>query len=88
LEQFIDYLSIPIATEITLLDPECIILGGGVIHMEGFPRKMLEDHIYTRVRKPFPANNMSIFYSHQTQENGVIGAGIYGFRRLATSDYR
>lgn len=88
LDEFIDYLSIPIATEITLLDPECIILGGGIIHMDGFPRDKLEERLHVRVRKPYPANNMNIQYSHQTQENGVVGAGIYGFRRLAMPEYR
>src|SRR5665648_44585 len=44
-EKFIEALSIPIATEINILDPDYVILGGGVIHMKGFPNEILEQYI-------------------------------------------
>ncbi|NMD37178.1 MAG: allose kinase [Christensenellaceae bacterium] len=81
-QEFIDMVSIPIATEITILDPDYIIIGGGVTHMEGFPIKKLEERIVYHTRKPFPANNLSIMYSEQNQQNGVIGGAIAAFKKV------
>ena len=41
----IEYMAIPIATEINIFDPDYIILGGGIIQMEDFPMKRLEEYI-------------------------------------------
>ena len=80
--RFIEYLSIPVATEINIFDPDYVILGGGILQMKNFPQLLLEKEIYTHPRKPFPAGNLNILYSPTAQENGVIGAAIYGFRQL------
>lgn len=82
IKQYIEYLSIPIATEINIFDPDYIILGGGVLQMKNFPFSTLESFIVKHCRKPFPANNLSFHYSRSNQEIGVIGAGIHGFRLL------
>jgi allose kinase len=78
----VEYLSIPIATEINIFDPHYIILGGGILQMEGFPKDMLEEFIIKHSRKPYPAEGLSILYALTEQENGIIGAGIYGFHML------
>lgn len=80
--QFIDDLSLAAATEINILDPDYIILGGGLTSMADFPFRQLEEDIYKYARKPFPAEELSYIYSRQGQENGVVGAGILGFRKL------
>ncbi len=80
--EYVEYLSIPIATEISILDPDYVILGGGVLQMEGFPFHKLESNILSHTRKPFPADNLAFHYARAHQENGVIGAGIYGFSCL------
>ena len=85
---FIEYISIPIATEINIFDPDYVILGGGILQMEAFPQKLLEEKIYMHSRKPYPAGNLNILYSTTAQENGVIGAGLYGFRRLDQAQLR
>lgn len=82
IQEYIEYLAIPIAIEINIFDPDYIILGGGVLQMEGFPYDDLQAHIYEHVRKPYPAENLKYYYSHADQTNGVIGAGIYGFRKI------
>lgn len=82
IQEYIEYLSIPIAIEINIFDPDYIILGGGVLQMEEFPYNALEAHIYEHVRKPYPAKNLKYYYSHADQTNGVIGAGIYGFKQI------
>ncbi len=82
IQKFIELLSLPVATEINIFDPDYIILGGGILQMPDFPKGLLEEKIYKHARKPFPAGNLNILYSPLAQENGVIGAGIYGFRQL------
>ena len=80
--EFIENMAIGIASEITILDPEEVILGGGVIIRKGFPRKKLEMAIQKYVRKPYPANNIRFIYSRESNKNGVIGAGIFGFQKM------
>jgi allose kinase len=82
IKEFIDYMAVGIATEITILDPEEIILGGGVIIQKGFPRDKLETAIQKYTRKPYPAKGLRFIYSKESNKNGVIGAGIFGFQKL------
>ncbi len=82
IREYIQHLAIPIAIEINILDPHYIILGGGILQMKGFPRHILEGYIFEHVRKPYPAENLKYYYSHEGQTNGVIGAGLYGFKKL------
>ena len=88
IEEFIEYLSLPIATEINIFDPDYVVLGGGILQMEDFPIDTLEKYIVRHSRKPYPAENLVLLYSEMAQENGVIGAGIYGFsaRERANKD--
>jgi len=79
LNTFTEELAIPVATEIYILDPETVIIGGGIPQMEGFPSALLERAIYRRARKPYPACGMSVCYSPGDSHNGVTGAVIYGF---------
>jgi allose kinase len=80
--EFIDYIATGISSEITILDPDDVILGGGVIIGKGFPREKLEAAIYKYTRKPYPANRLQFIYSKESDKNGVIGAGIFGFQKL------
>ncbi len=80
--QFVDDLAAAVATEVNILDPDYILLGGGLTQMKGFPFKHLEECIYKYARKPFPAQELKYMYSQLAQENGVIGAGILGFKKL------
>lgn len=79
---FIEGLSIPVATEINILDPDYVIIGGGIPAMRDFPKKYLEECIHFHARKPYPANSLHITYSENRQESGVIGAGFYAFQKL------
>jgi len=76
----VEYISLPIATEINIFDPDHIIIGGGLLQMKGFPRERLDQFIYKHSRKPYPADDLHVIYSTGEQENGIIGAGIYGFK--------
>ena len=80
--KFIENIAIAVALEASLLDPEYIILGGGILQMKDFPKKLFEARIKDRTRKPLPSENLEIIYARVGQENGIIGAGIYAFGHL------
>lgn len=82
LVEFIDNLAIPITTAVNLLDPDVVIIGGGVSVMPDFPRGLLMERIHARTRKPEPDASLELVYSEPRQDNGVVGAGLYGFRKL------
>ena len=82
IQQFVDDLAAVVATEINILDPEYIILGGGLTKMPDFPFALLEANIKKYARNPYPAESLSYYYAHDGQENGVIGAGILGFSKF------
>lgn len=79
LHYFIDDLSLPIAAEINIFDPDHLILGGGVVNMPGFPKKDLEEAILRHTRKPFPGNDFELHYTDGQGKNGVLGACRFGF---------
>lgn len=82
LQNFIEILSLPVATEINIFDPDHVILGGGVLQMPDFPTDLLEHFIRLHARKPFPCDSLHLVYSRAGQDSGVIGAGLYGFTQL------
>ena len=82
LKDFIDVLSMAVATELNILDPDVFIFGGGLQDMNNFPRKELEECIYKHSRKPYPGKDITILYTGNTQKSGVIGGGIYAFDKL------
>lgn len=74
IQEFIDYIARVIAIEINILDPEAVVIGGGVIGMKNFPIQNLEERIHYYTRKPFPEQNLELFYSLESCEKGVKGA--------------
>lgn len=74
IKKYIEQLAKVIAVEINILNPGVIVLGGGVISMEGFPKDMLEEKIHEYTRKPYPEASLDIRYSVDSEENGVKGA--------------
>lgn len=82
IEEFIDCLSIPIATQINMLDPGYVILGGGVLQMQDFPKEKLERYIKQHTRKPYPEQSLRIQYAEGNQRTGILGAGYYVYNQL------
>ena len=76
-----------VATQENLFDPECIVLGGGLLMNGFFPFDEFEKDIHYFTRKPYPEKNMKIKYSRPAQINGVIGAAIYAFKRMKNQNY-
>lgn len=74
--KFVKDTAIPIAIEVTLLDPDYVLLGGGVLTMEDFPMQLLEEEVRRLARHPLPANDINFVYASDSQANGVIGGGM------------
>jgi len=86
IEAFLRDISIPLATEVNILDPDHVILGGGVFQMSNFPREKFESHVRALTRSPYPADSFELKYSIESQRNGVIGAGLHAFDNM--KDYK
>lgn len=74
LEAFVDEIACVVATEVNILDPAYVMLGGGVLTMQDFPRDFLEERIRFHCRKPFPSQTLQIYYSAESVQAGVRGA--------------
>lgn len=82
LRQFVDRMAMTVATEINILDPEHILIGGGVAAMADFPREYLLERIRFHTRKPLPADDMQIVFTGDAEEKTVLGAAHYARRML------
>jgi len=79
IQEYVERLSLPIASEINILDPGTLLLGGGVINMPRFPFEQLEKAIRRHARKPFPEQALKVIQVRSEGEPGVIGAGLYAW---------
>ena len=76
IDQFIRDTALPIATEVTLLDPDCVILGSGVFAMKDFPMEKLMNEVRRRSRHPLPAEDLHFVVAEDSQTAGVLGGAI------------
>lgn len=79
IEQFVKSIGLIIATEVNILDPDYVILAGGVISMDGFPKDFLVAEIKKSLRKPYPEKNLEFIFTELTQQSGVLGSAAYVF---------
>ncbi|QTQ15391.1 allose kinase [Treponema parvum] len=75
--EVIECFATAIATEIGIIDPYCIILGGGLINMENFPKELLISRIKSHLRIPYPRDSLEFLFASSDAEAGVIGAVIH-----------
>lgn len=80
--EYIEILSTVLASAVNLLDPDALILGGGVASMKDFPKNELFERVYSHVMKPVPAESLRILYSEESDDAGVFGAAVFAERRL------
>lgn len=74
--------AIATATEITILDPRYVVLGGGVVEMKGFPMGYFEKTVRENLRIPYPRESVSFIRALGDQEAGIIGAAINASNRM------
>lgn len=82
LRNFIEAMSIPVATEINIFDPDYIVLGGGILEMKDFPLDLLKKRIYEFTRKPFPGNDVTYIKASNAVDIGIIGGAFYAIKKL------
>ncbi|MEQ4530959.1 MAG: allose kinase [Mixta sp.] len=74
LQAFIARLGQTIASEMNILDPEYLILGGGVLAMTDFPLAQLRDVIFRHLRPPVTRQGLKVVFSSVTDQTGCRGA--------------
>lgn len=62
-----------LATEINIVDPSLVILGGGVFEAPTFPRERLEVLIRGFVRRPLPHDELRVHWITTNVEAGIRG---------------
>ena len=79
---FVDGMAIAVTTEVNILDPDQILLGGGVLNMKDFPRALLDKKIREHTRKPLPWEELHLIYTEDEADKSVVGGAIYARRKL------
>ncbi|MEG3129358.1 allose kinase [Pantoea cypripedii] len=74
LQQFVSRLAKIIASEMNILDPQYLILGGGVLGMNDFPLEALRSQITRHLRPPVTRSGLQMVFSHATDQTGCRGA--------------
>ena len=77
---FVDRMAITVATEVNILNPDCMLVGGGVVEMADFPKELLERKIREHTRKPYPEKTLKLIFAEDTQHKCVIGAAVHALR--------
>lgn len=83
LADFIDGMACAAAAEINILDPDHVLLGGGVLNMKGFPRALFDEKLREHTRKPLPWQELRPVYTEDEPHKSVVGGAIYARRKLA-----
>jgi allose kinase len=73
IDSFLDNLSLVAAVEINILDPDHVVVGGGITRMRSFPGEELRRRILDHVRRPLPAESLSLHFSPGDEYAGVLG---------------
>lgn len=77
IKQMIDRMAMGLATEINILNPNKIIIGGGIINMKNFPKDYYLKKLKEHTRKPYPSESLDIIFTNDNEQAGVIGACMY-----------
>ncbi|MDO4633703.1 MAG: allose kinase [Eubacteriales bacterium] len=80
--QFIDRMACAVASEVNILDPDYVIIGGGVTSMKKFPTERLLERLKVHARKPLPAGNLRVVMVEDAEEKGAVGAAFYAYQCL------
>lgn len=77
IQDYLNLLAIYITTQITILDISTIILGGGVIMSEQFPRHYVESLIMKNLFADKTKENLKVYYAESHVNSGILGAVIF-----------
>ncbi len=79
--------AIATATEITILDPKCVVLGGGVVEMKDFPMEYFQRTVRENLRIPYPRESIYFVPAHKDPQAGIVGAVINAQNRMGEKEY-
>ncbi len=74
LAEFVDIAACLLAGTVNLLDPEVLVIGGGVPAMAGFPRAELLRALREKTMHPQPSENLQVVWSEGADDTGALGA--------------
>lgn len=77
LTEYVDILAHLLAAAMQLLDPDAVIMGGGVCAMSNFPRERLLDRLGELCMKPVPASTLNLLYPVASDVSGIYGAAVF-----------
>ncbi|WP_455819954.1 allose kinase [Pseudomonas cerasi] len=86
LEAFVTRLAKVIAMEMNILDPDTLILGGGVLAMADFPQDALRQQIRQYLRPPITRSGLNIVFSAPGDQTGCRGACLAAQRHFRRSN--
>lgn len=78
--EFVDRMAITVATEINILNPDCVLVGGGVVEMADFPKALLEEKIHEHTRKPYPERTLNLIFTEDAPQKCVVGSAVHAMR--------
>lgn len=81
LREFVDRIAITVSSEINILNPDYMIVGGGVINMKDFPKDFLIEKIHEHTRKPYPEQSLRLLLAEDDEMKSVIGAALYAAKK-------
>lgn len=84
----VDGMAVAAGTEINILDPDQILLGGGVLNMAGFPLDLFDRKLREHTRKPLPWRELKPIYTGNEADKSVIGGAIYARAQLKNATGR
>ena len=83
IQAFVSAVADAVVIESHILNPKCVVLGGGVLQMECFPKERLLATILEKTRGPIPRDTLKVLFSdHQSPYNGVVGSALYAIKQL------
>jgi len=83
IREYISEVANAVATEINILNPRYVVLGGGVLQMQAFPKELLKKIIIEKTRRPIPGDKINIVFSEDINPyNGVVGAALYAAHNI------
>ena len=83
MQAFVCAVADAVVIESHILNPGCVVLGGGVLQMAAFPKERLLAAILEKTRKPMPRDTLKVLFSdHKNPYNGVVGSALYAMKKL------
>ena len=76
LERFVTWQGFLLATIATLLEPDMIVIGGGIPGMRGYPRERLLDVVRRQLQKPHPSESQRLGFAELAEHAPLHGASM------------